>query len=215
MMINFEQYLLERTGSSAGQQTKKKVNLDQLKEMIANKDPKIADVDVSEITYMRELFKDSDFGGSWTADLSGWDTSGVEDMGYMFSRCSKLKEVELYRTEKVENMSFMFSHCTSLKEVILPHTESVVKMNFMFDKCAELTEVDMPNTSKVREMSYMFGDCKALQKVPKLDTTSLEDIDGMFENCKQLKEIPKGMFNKVKTSKGFLNGTPLKGTKWW
>ena len=115
-MINFEQYLIERKGSSAGQQTKRKVTKEQLKQMITNKDSNIADVDVSEITDMSELFKGSDFGGSWTADISEWDTSKVEDMGKMFWGCKELTKVELPNTEKVEDMRYVFNGCENLQQ---------------------------------------------------------------------------------------------------
>ena len=196
-MINFEQYLLERKGSSAGQQTKRKVNIEQLKEMISNKDPEIADVDVSEITNMSYLFEGSDFGGSWSADLRGWDTSSVEDMNGMFARCSELTKVEFSNTEKVEYMANMFKGCTSLREVSLPHTEKVEDMFFMFHDCTNLTKVELPHTENVVNMTGMFSGCTTLTKVEIPHTENVENMQSMFASCTSLKEVTLPHTKKV------------------
>ena len=185
-MINFEQYLSERKGSSAGQQTKRKVNIEQLKEMIANKDSDIADVDVSEIKDMFNLFFNSDFGGSWTADLSGWDTSKVERMENMFMTCENLTKVELLYTGSVTNMKNMFFYCKNLKEVSLPHTESVATMGGMFVGCEELTKVELPNSKAVTDMENMFIDCKKLTKVTIDNIGNVTNMNNMFNGCRDL-----------------------------
>ena len=132
--------------------------------MIANKDSDIAGVDVSDMTDMSNLFRFSDFSGSWTADLSGWDTSKVENMCSMFAGCKNLKEVSLPNTENVTDMSFMFYGCTNLKEVNLPHTENVTDIRGMFYGCEELTKVDLPHTENVNDMRWMFYGCRSLQQ---------------------------------------------------
>ena len=188
-MINFEQYLLERKSSSAGQQPKRKVNIEQLKQMIANKDSDIAGVDVSDITDMRELFKGSDFGGSWTADLSGWDTSKVENMCWMFLGCTSLTEVSLPITRNVKDMYGMFKGCKNLKEVSLPNTGNVTNMGFMFAGCEELTKVELPHTEKVTGMGFMFDGCASLKEVSLPHTENVKNMEWMFSGCKNLTEV--------------------------
>ena len=192
MMLNFEQYLAERTGSSAGQQTKRKVNIEELKQMIDNKDSSIVNVDVSEITSMSGLFKNSDFGGSWTADLGGWDTSKVEDMSWMFYGCKNLTKVELPHTEKVVNMGSMFDGCTSLKEVSLPHTENVTYMGWMFYGCSSLVKVELPHTENVKNMSSMFNGCKELQQdFSSWDISKVNYTANMFKGCNKMEDVYK------------------------
>ena len=192
MMLNFEQYLAERTGSSAGQQTKRKVNIEELKQMIANKDSSIANVDVSEITSMSALFKNSDFGGSWTADLSEWDTSKVEDMSWMFEGCKELTKVELPHTEKVVNMGSMFDGCTSLKEVSLPHTENVTYMGWMFYGCEKLIKVELSSIENVVDMSSMFKYCEKLeQNFSSWDISKVNYTANMFKGCTKMEDAYK------------------------
>ena len=188
-MINFEQYLAERKGSSVTQpKPKRKVNIEELKQMIANKDSSIANVDVSEITDMKELFKNSDFGGSWTADLSGWDTSGVKDMSWMFFNCKNLTKVELPNTGNVENMNNMFCYCTNLTKVELPKTGNVTDMHCMFEGCTNLTKVELPHTDNVTNMWSMFNHCSNLTKVELPHTENVVDMSWMFEGCENLEQ---------------------------
>ena len=168
-MINFEQYLLERKGSIVTQpKPKRKVKLEELKEMVVNKDTSIADVDVSEIKDMSNLFRFSDFGGSWTADISGWDTSKVVDMESMFYGCTNLKEVSLPNTGNVTNMCWMFCGCKNLKEVSLPHTENVEDMSWMFEGCENLEQnFSSWDITNVNKKSDMFKGCNKMEEAYK------------------------------------------------
>lgn len=54
-------------------------------------------------------------------NLQNLNTNQVEDMGYMFSYCSSLIDIDLsqFNTGKVKNMSYMFCSCSSLTELDL------------------------------------------------------------------------------------------------
>ena len=185
-MINFEEYLLERKSSVINKE-KRKVSKAQLKEMIANKDSSIADVDVSEIKDMSFLFKDSDFGGSWTADLSGWDTSKVENMRGMFWNCKELTKIELPHTQNVKDMIRMFVGCLKLVEAKIPHTQNVEYMEGIFEHCKSITNVGINDITKVKDTSDMFYGCEQLEQ----DFSSW-DVEGktkygMFYGCTKMK----------------------------
>ena len=50
-------------------------------------------------------------------DISKWNTNNVNDMNYMFYKCSSLTslpDISKWNTNNVKNMSFMLSECLSL-----------------------------------------------------------------------------------------------------
>ena len=185
-MINFEEYLLERKGSVVNKE-KRKVTEAELRQMVKNKDSSISDVDVSDVKDMSYLFRNKDFGGSWTADLSGWDTSKVENMEAMFSGCP-ITKVELLDTSKVKDMYMMFQGCTKLSEVILPNTENVTNMNSMFYGCTSLKEVTLSHTESVKNMEWMFKGCSDLVEVKIINIKAVEKMGGMFFGCTKLEQ---------------------------
>ena len=89
---------------------------------------------------MRELFYLSDFGGSWTADLSDWGTSKVTDMSYMFAGCSNLTKVELPHTERVTEMWDMFYNCENLEQDFSDWNVENTIHKFMFSGCTRMEE---------------------------------------------------------------------------
>ena len=66
----------------------------------------IADWDVSAITDMSGLFKDSK---DFNADVSSWDTSSVTTMNEMFRSASAFNQPLSFDTSKVTDMGYMFA----------------------------------------------------------------------------------------------------------
>ena len=136
------------------------------------------------------------------------DTSGVTDMGSMFSRCSSLTELDLsnFNTETVTNMIGMFYNCSSLTKLNLSEfdTKNVKTMSFMFFGCSSLTELDLSkfNTETVFNMSYMFSKCEKLKNLnlfkteldlSKFNTKNVKKMSSMFSDCSSLHTVT---FNK-------------------
>ena len=114
-----------------------------------------------------------------SVDLSGFNTSSVTDMSYIFSGCSSLTTLDLsnFNTSSVTDMSSMFDGCSSLTTLDLSSfdTSSVTDMNSMFDDCSSLTELDLSSfdTSNVTDMNYMFEGCQNLQTIYAKDEASI------------------------------------------
>ena len=53
-------------------------------------------------------------------DLSGWDTSNVTDMSYMFSNCQYLESLDLsgWDISNVEDVHWMFFKCPAPYRVV-------------------------------------------------------------------------------------------------
>ena len=95
----------------------------------------IQNIDVSRIEDLSDLFRDITDGVK-TLDLSGWKTSGVKDMSWMFGGCKTLESLDLsgWDVSNVKTMNDMFACCENIEYL-------------------DITDWD---TSKVKNMARMF-----------------------------------------------------------
>src|SRR5690554_5923595 len=100
----------------------------------------IRDIDVSCVTDMSYMFKDINFN-DWKdqslCDITGWDTSKVKDMSFMFAGAESIYTIRFrisnWNTSKVKDMSFMFAGAKSFNQPIGDWDVGKVKdMSFMF-----------------------------------------------------------------------------------
>ncbi|MGI6218161.1 MAG: BspA family leucine-rich repeat surface protein, partial [Coriobacteriales bacterium] len=80
-------------------------------------------------------------------DLTGLDTSSVDDMSGMFSHCSVLESIDIsgLNTSNSTRMGRMFEGCTELKSINLSglDTSKVTFMDNMFNNCSSLESRDL------------------------------------------------------------------------
>ena len=114
-----------------------------------------------------ELF--SDMPNLTSVNLSGLDTSNVENMSYMFYNCAALKKLDLsgFKTSKVTDMRSMFCYCSSLTTVNVSKfdTSHVTDMALMFYGCSSIESLNLSsfNISQVTWMGQMLGACVSLR----------------------------------------------------
>ena len=150
----------------------------------------IQNLDVSLIEDLSDLFEDFDDRVK-TLDLSGWKTSNVWSMSYMFYDCRKLESLNLsgWDTSSVKTMHGIFYHCESLESLDLSgwDTSNVENMAWMFSCCRKIKSIDVSDwdTSKVNNMGYMFYECAKLESLDlsRWDTSNVKDMENMFYNC--------------------------------
>lgn len=132
------------------------------------------------------------------------NTSEVENMRSMFSKCTSLETLDLssFNTEKVTNMLAMFEGSMSLRTIKLPKGfigSNVTNLNATFRGCASLTELDLSgsNAEKVKDMGGMFYGCVALSNLnlSGFKTGSLTDMRYLFSSCQSLESLDLSGFN--------------------
>lgn len=132
------------------------------------------------------------------------NTSEVENMGSMFSKCTSLETLDLssFNTEKVTNMLAMFEGSMSLRTIKLPKGfigSNVTNLNATFRGCASLTELDLSgsNAEKVKDMGGMFYGCVALSNLnlSGFKTGSVTDMPYLFSSCQSLESLDLSDFN--------------------
>lgn len=130
-------------------------------------------------------------------DLTGLDTSGLQDMTRMFYRCLSLTSLDLsgWDTSGVRSMEGVFSNCRGLVTLDLlgwdtPQVESTAGM---FRTCSSLVSLDLSgwNTSRVAGMSCMFSSCRKLVSVDMSgwDMSRVKFTDYMFSDCNSLASL--------------------------
>lgn len=132
------------------------------------------------------------------------NTSEVDNMRLMFSKCTNLEALDLtsFNTEKVTDMQTMFEGSTNLRTINLPKGfigSNVTDLNGMFRGCASLTELDLSgsNAEKVKNMGSMFYGCVALSNLnlSGFKTGSLTDMRYLFSSCQSLESLDLSGFN--------------------
>ena len=74
------------------------------------------DIDVSKITDMSLLFKDTNFNGN----VSNWDVSNVDNMSGMFYECNSFnQDISNWNVSNVKDMSSMFLSAICLTKTFL------------------------------------------------------------------------------------------------
>lgn len=132
------------------------------------------------------------------------NTSEVEYMNSMFTKCTSLETLDLssFNTEKVTDMQTMFEGSTNLRTINLPKGfigSNVTDLNGMFRGCVSLTELDLSgsNAEKVKNMNRMFYGCVALSNLnlSGFKTGSLTEMRYLFSSCHSLESLDLSGFN--------------------
>ena len=142
----------------------------------------LSDIDVSELKNLSRIF--GRLNNLEVVDISGWDTSNVTSMAYMFSQCKNLKNIigiENLDVSKLEYANYMFYGCENLVELDLTNwnPKLLQKTRYMFYGCLNLKIIknienwQLPN---IKEVKYMFSGCTKLDvDLSNWDLTHIKD----------------------------------------
>lgn len=150
----------------------------------------LSDIDISNITNLSTLFhkiansRNDSFlkTNIKTINVTGWDTSNVNDMQFMFRGIDGIKSIiglGTWDTSNVTSFREFFCHCSLLESV------DGIK-NFKFDKCTDI--------------AYMFAHCKSLSQsqlsvVENWHIPYGQWISGVFIDCELLENIDLSNWN--------------------
>ncbi len=131
-----------------------------------------------------------------TVDLTGVDTSSVEDLEEMFRECTSLKNVMVSdgAFPSVTSLTNMFMKCTALEQVdFLPRCSfaNVKWADQMFTGCTALAgTVVFPDMPKVTTFSYAFRSCSKLDSVDLTAVTSPKfSVSRFLNGCSSITRI--------------------------
>ena len=130
-----------------------------------------------------------------------WYSSKLEDMSYLFNRCTNLKEIHnigKLNTDNVTNISGLFNYCKNLINIpsLSWNTQKVENMNLIFQSCSsieKINDIQKWNTKNVKSMNGVFSMCTRLKVLPnigKWSTENVKEMIGMFNKCSSLENIP-------------------------
>ena len=127
----------------------------------------LTDIDVSELDDLSSIFSGLKLE---VVDISGWDTSNVTTMAYMFSECEDIKKII-----GIENLD----------------VSKLQSANAMFYGCQNLVELDLTNWNpmSLQRASYMFYNCSNLKIIKNIENWQLPNIKNvrqMFDKCDKL-----------------------------
>ena len=127
----------------------------------------LTDIDISELDNLSSIFCGLKLE---VVDISGWDTSNVTAMAYMFSRCKNLKNII-----GIENLDVL----------------KLKRANFMFDSCENLVELDLTNWNPISlqnawSMFYRCSNLKIIKNIENWQLPNINDVSYMFYNCAKL-----------------------------
>ncbi|MBF7067722.1 BspA family leucine-rich repeat surface protein, partial [Campylobacter volucris] len=158
-------------------------NKTELKQLVKNINIILSDINISNITDMSGIFKNSkrrNFSGiekwdvskvtnmsgmfsgveSFNHDISNWNVSKVTNMSHMFYKAVKFnKPLNNWDVSSVKNMEYMFANATHFNQPLYNwDVSNVTNMSRMFSYAKSFNRnLNQWNVAKLKNRAYMFA----------------------------------------------------------
>jgi hypothetical protein len=109
-------------------------------------------IDVSRISNMKHVFRDSVFNG----DISKWNVSRVKSMTEMFKGSKFNGDISNWDVSNVEEMNCMFQNSEFNSDISQWNVSNVKDMYALFHMSTFNKDISKWDVSKLENMSYMF-----------------------------------------------------------
>ena len=152
----------------------------------------LTDIDISELDNLSYIFYGSNME---VVDISGWDTSNVTTMVYMFTECEDIKKII-----GIENLD----------------VSKLQSANAMFYGCQNLVELDLTNWNpkllqKTRYMFYGCSNLKIIKNIENWQLPNIKDVYHMFSYCAKL-DVDLSNWNLTNIKDDFLKAGIVNGS---
>jgi len=132
---------------------------------------------VSNVTNMHVLFNGkADFNQA----IGNWDVSSVTKMSYMFKDSGFNQDISSWEVDSNQTMDYMFYRTPFNQDLSKWNVDSVRSMNFTFKDSKFNHDISQWNVTNVREMVGMFQNSPFNQNINQWDMSSVQNLASMF-----------------------------------
>ena len=167
------------------------------------------DIDVSRVTDMSELFRESNFRG----DISKWDVSNVKDMSKMFLASYFNGDISKWNVSNVRYMSEMFRLSSFNGDISKWNVRNVIDMSYMFASSNFDRDISKWDVSNVRDMAYMFEGSVFTGYISKWDVHNVRNMEHMFSYSKFRGDLSKWDVRNLNDLNDMFVSSPLDGNE--
>lgn len=211
-MRKLREYItVEEGGSYDFRPSNKKELKELIDRLIEERGPNcdLNDIDVSRITDMSELFRESNFRG----DISKWDVSNVKDMSKMFLASYFNGDISGWNVGSVKYMSEMFRLSSFNGDISKWNVRNVIDMSYMFASSNFDRDISKWDVSNVHDMAYMFEGSVFTGYISKWDVHNVRNMEHMFSYSKFRGDLSKWNVRNLNNLNDMFVSSPLDGNE--
>lgn len=206
-----EYITVEENGSYDFRPSNKKELKELIDRLIEERGPNcdLNDIDVSRVTDMSELFRESNFRG----DISKWDVSNVKDMSKMFLASYFNGDISKWNVSNVRYMSEMFRLSSFNGDISKWNVRNVIDMSYMFASSNFDRDISKWDVSNVHDMAYMFEGSVFTGYISKWDVHNVRNMEHMFSYSKFRGDLSKWDVRNLNDLNDMFVSSPLDGNE--